>query len=98
MQADCPAAWSRPSSSCRFSAEPLVEILDTLSAYQLERLAGPHRCQGAVSKDEKLLNALATSAEQRATDFTSQGLATTAWALATVKWRDQKLLPALVTP
>ena len=35
-----------------------MEILDTLSAYQLERLAGPHRCQGAVSKDEKLLCAL----------------------------------------
>ena len=36
--------------------------------------------------DEKLLSALATSAERKVSEFDGQNLAKTAWVFATVNW------------
>ena len=46
-------------------------------------------------KDEQLFKALATMAEGRLDEFTTQGLANTAWAFATVGQQDEQLFKAL---
>ena len=42
-----------------------------------------------------LVAALATAAERRLSHFTPQAVANTAWAFATVNYRDEKLFAAL---
>ena len=42
-----------------------------------------------------LVAALATAAERRLSDFNPQAVANTAWAFATVNYRDEKLFAAL---
>ena len=42
-----------------------------------------------------LVAALATAAERRLSDFNPQNAANTAWAFATVNYRDEKLFAAL---
>ena len=42
-----------------------------------------------------LVAALATAAERRLSDFNPQNVANTAWAFATVNYRDEKLFAAL---
>ena len=46
-------------------------------------------------KDKQLFSALAAAAEQCMRDFTSQGLANTAWAFATVGHKEEVLFVAL---
>ena len=46
-------------------------------------------------KEERLFTALAVAAERRMRDFTSQSLANTAWAFATVGHKEERLFTAL---
>ena len=44
--------------------------------------------------DARLFKSLARAAVQRVSEFNTQNLANSAWAFATVNWRDEKLFTA----
>ena len=55
---------------------------------------GAARC-GRSGMLRMLAAALATAAERRLSEFNPQDVANTAWAFATMNYRDEKLFPAL---